>query len=285
MAKIAVFIKTCHGRTSLVWVLKSIEYSLKDVDFRLYISDEEPLNEWKRDLYEELYKQGHHIEIHNSGISCGKARNNLLKKLEDEEFILRLDDDFELGGEFNFSALYKVVNSSDEIGFCSDFEMQVGNNKSVFSGSIRPAGGEFVVSQPKLIKKYHSPFKRYKNESDIRYSLADHTRNLLLIKREVVERVRWNEKLLFRGEHEEFMLSVKEAGYRGAYTPDSIHYHRDDLTNFRTGSNNSIERPGMKQLREVFKEKWGCNKIVTKYPISWYVIEGVRSVLSKSILL
>lgn len=281
--KIAVFIKTCHGRISLIWILYSVKFAFKNVDYRIYISDEKPLDEWKYKLYDKLTKEGHHIEIHKPGISCGVARNLLLDRLNDEELILRMDDDFELGGEFKIEALKTVLNVSDEIGFCSDIERQIGDNKGVKSGSIRPAGGEIIINPPKIIKIFHSPFKVLKRYNNIRYTTADHTRNLILIKRDVVEKVRWNEKIIFQGEHEDFMLSIKEAGFKGSYTPDSIHYHRDDLSFINNQYSNSAKyryRPGEKEKAQELKNKWNCNIIVAKYPFSWYVIETVRRILN-----
>ena len=286
--KVAVLIKTCQGRPSLLWTLESIEYALKKEEYRIYISDEKPLDEWKKGVYDRLNNEGHHIELHESGISCGVARNKLIDQLQDEELVLRLDDDFELGGEFDYAALKTILEMSSDIGFCSDFERQLGHGKGVRSGSIRPAGGDFKIKAPKLIKYFHGPIKRRKKESGIRYSIAEHTRNLLLIKREVFDSVRWSEKLMFQGEHEEFMLSMRDAGYKGAYTPDSIHYHRDDLANFRTLNNTNTTTSGNSQseeelLKEVFMEQWGCNDIVLKYPYLWYVVEAGRRLVAKSI--
>lgn len=283
---LAVFIKTCYGRPSLLWVLDSIQFALKDIDYRIYISDEKPLDEWKIELYDSLKKEEHHVELHDKGIGCGTARNKLVESLREEDLILRMDDDFELGGEFKFKALENVLFASDQIGFCSDYERQIGNSKSVRSGSIRPAGGEIVKSSDKIIKKFHGPFRRFKSVNGYRYAKAEFTRNLLLVKREVFDRVRWNERLKFQGEHLDFMLSIKKAGYSGAYTPDSIHYHRDDLTLFRYYQNTekSIhQRPGDEIMSKVFKEEWGVKDIKTGYPFSWYMLEAARRLISKII--
>ena len=279
-SKVAVLIKTCQGRPSLVWTITSVMQGLKDKDFRLYISDEEPLDEWKERLYDLLAEKGHHIEMQKRGISCCIARNKLLGSLNDEELVLRMDDDFELGGEFRFSSLESIIHSSEEIGFCSDYERQMGNGKNVRSGSIRPAGGNFIVSPPKLIKKFHSPFRKHRHEAGIRYSIAEHTRNLLLLKREVVDKVKWNEQLLFWGEHEDFMMSIREAGYKGAYTPDSIHYHRDDLASYRHSdfeqASSGSKTESDSKIKEIFNARWNCTSIEPKYPVSWYLVEAGR---------
>lgn len=284
-SKTAVLIKTCQGRPSLMWTIYSVIQGLQDKNYRLYISDEEPLDDWKVRVYDYLTGQGHHIEMQERGVSCGLARNRLLDNLNDEELVLRLDDDFELGGEFHYSALEQVLNVSNEIGFCSDYERQIGNGKNVRSGSIRPAGGEFVVSPPELIKKFHSPFRKHRQVAGIRYSLAEHTRNLLLLKRDLLNEVRWNEQLLFWGEHEEFMMSVREAGYKGAYTPESIHYHRDDLASYRNATYQQASSESKvqsdKKIRDIFKERWNCTSIEPKYPLSWYLVEAGRRLVDR----
>jgi hypothetical protein len=282
--KISVMIKTCFGRPSLLWVLDSIKFSLKEVEYRIYISDEMPLDKWKIELYDKLKEEGHHIEVHNNGISCGLARNQLINKLNDEDLVLRLDDDFELGGEFNIRAMQAVLNMSSDIGFCSDYERQLGDNKGVKSGSLRPAGGDFIISPPKLIKRFHSPWKKHQKQDNVRYSLAEHTRNLILVKREVLNTVKWSEDIYFYGEHEEFMLSIKEKGYIGAYTPDSIHYHRDDLALYRDvddGENRAFRRPGELEFRKLLQTRFNCNSIKTKYPSSWYFLEFNRRIISR----
>lgn len=284
-SKVAVLIKTCQGRPSLMWTIYSVMQGLKEEDFRLYISDEEPLDEWKIRIYDFLNEQGHHIEMQKRGISCCIARNKLIDNLNDEELVLRLDDDFELGGEFRFPALKEILNVSKKIGFCSDYERQIGNGKNVRSGSIRPSGGDFVVSPPELIKKFHSPFKRHKQISGFRYSIAEHTRNLLLLKREVLNKVKWNEQLMFWGEHEDFMMSIRDSGYKGAYTPDSIHYHRDDLGSYRhadfeqASSDSKIQSDS--KIKEIFNKRWNCTSIEPKYPVSWYMIEAGRRFMDK----
>lgn len=285
--KIAVLIKTCKGRPSVLWTIHSVTQSLRNQNFRIYIADDIELDDWKIPLYESLKKGGHCIIQIDNALGVGVARNRLLDQLEDEDFILRMDDDFELGGEFNIVALLTVLNASDSIEFCSDYERQFGHAHNRRSGTIRPAGGDIIHTPPKIIKKYHSPLRRYLVHSGIRYSYAEHTRNLLLIKRRVFEKIRWEEGLLFMGEHLDFMLTLKNAGFKGAYTPDSIHYHREDLVNIRyeapesQGANEF--RPGEHERLEVYRRKWNSDQTLTRYPLTWYFIEAGRRLFSSMV--
>lgn len=278
MSETAVFIKTCSGRPSLLWTINSVQFSLKDIDYRLYISDEAPIDKWKKHLYDNLIKDGHYVEIQDAGIACGIARNSLLGAMQGEKYILRMDDDFELGGEFNYSSLVQILESNDEIGFVSDFERQIGRNKGVYSGVLRPGGGRVILKSNKIIKRFDSPFVKYDKVKGVRFKRADFTRNLLLIKRQVFDKISWDEDLLFKGEHLDFMLSIKNAGWSGAYTPDSIHQHRDDLKQFVDSDISVDQTINNKRYYSVFKSKWGVSIVKVHYPILWYFVEFVRRI-------
>ena len=283
--KIAVSIKTCHGRPSLFWALQSIEFGLSNIDYRIYIADEEPLDDWKPELYRNLRDDGHHVEVHEQNISCGAARNKLLTRLQDEKYVLRMDDDFELGGEFSIHAMIEAINVRDDVYFCSDYERQMGDNKGVRSGTLRPSGGTFSFKRKKLIKQFHSPFHSFNTRNGVRYTLAEHTRNLILLKRSTFDHVTWNEALAFEGEHVDFMLSMREAEMKGVYTPDSIHYHRDDLAHYREGFSgyDKSERRGLDQMETELMKRWGVGEVITQYPVTWYAVEFSRRLIAKAL--
>ncbi len=278
MRKIAVLVKTCPGRPSLWWCVFSVLNKLREYDFRLYISDEKPLSNKRKRLYDYLSNKGHFIKVEKSGISCGKARNNLIANLKSENIIVRLDDDFELGGEFNIEPMLSLVEMSDKIGFCADIERQVGNGKSVRSGRIRPYAANLVREGSLITKKFHSPFKSRKEHRKYAYDEASFTRNLLVIPRYALEEVSWDEELIFDGEHLDFMLAMKEHGFTGVYTTESIHNHRDDLNSDERMVNDHARsgKEGKKIMKSVFKKKWGVNNIKTSYPITWYSLEAIR---------
>lgn len=282
MNKTAVLIKTAPGRRSLIWCLAGVEAHFRGRPYRLYISDEEPLDSWKHSLYERLEMEGHCIEVLPGRVGVGVARNRLLGEMQDEIQVLRLDDDFELGGEFCLSALEEVLWRSNEIGFVSDMERQIGAGKGVRSGTLRPGGGQLVIEKMTLIKKFHAPFPRWNKCGNLDYKFAEFTRNLLLVKRLVFSSVTWDEELLFQGEHLDFMLSLKDKGFAGAYTRSSIHLHRDDLANYRESvSGGHGDAEGLKLKARVLEKKWSVEKEKSAYGVSWYVYEGARRIVSK----
>jgi len=257
MFKIAVIIKTTPKRKSLLWVINSIELSLDN--YRLYIADEEPIDDWKEELYEKLKQEGHFIKIWNERIAVTKARNYLISQLQDENYVMRLDDDFELGGEFNIQNMLTLLER-DDIDFCADIERQIGDGKTK-SGQLRIKSGFLSFptdSSPVLeIRKDHQ--WKYSKYGGIRYAKADYMRNLFLIKRECFETVTWNEDLQFSGEHIDFFMELKKRGFVGAFTPDSIHLHRDDLKQASLNIEHEQvwrDKDILIQKKKVFERKW-----------------------------
>lgn len=261
MHKIAIIIKTTPNRKSLIWLLNSIELSLHDVNYRIYIADEEPLDEWKTELYDNLKDQGHFVKIWDKPVAVTIARNHLIDQLQDESFVLRVDDDFELGGEFNIHALLTVLGHND-IDFCSDVERQIGKGKGLRSGDLRVQSANIVLrdNNNPIIKLNKDNRWKYTTHKGINYAKADFMRNLILLKRKCFEFVRWNEDLNFEGEHADFYLSLKKNGLQGAFTPDSIHYHRDDLKYMMIDKNEDSEiRKSLsvnQTVNETFDKKW-----------------------------
>lgn len=267
---IAIIIKTAPNRKSLLWLLNSIELSLCDVSYRIYLADEKPLDDWKIDLYNKLRDQGHFVKIWDEPVAVTIARNDLINQLQEENYVLRVDDDFELGGEFNIHALLTVLEQ-DDIDFCCDVERQIGDGK-IESGKTRIESGYIYFQKNKRpVRKFIKDTSwKYKEVNNIRFAKADYMRNLILLKRHCFEKVAWNENLFFSGEHLDFFMSLKKAGFHGAFTTNSIHLHRDDL---KYQSINILNDKKWKKNDKTnnknieFKNKWGGVPKVSRGPI------------------
>ncbi len=258
---IAIIIKTTPERFSLKWLLLSIEHALSGYTYRLYIADEGPLPDWKNQLYLELKKKGHHVKVWDHQIAVTIARNDLISSLHDEAFVLRVDDDFELGGEFNIDAMLTVLQQED-IDFCCDVERQIGEGKGTKSGETRIESGHVVFRKNKRqIIKFINDFSwQFETYNGVSFAKADYMRNLILLKRKVFDRVSWNENLLFTGEHVDFFLELKNAGFQGAFTPNSVHLHRDDLKQsvIDVQTEKDLRNKQRKTIRnKEFDKKWG----------------------------
>lgn len=265
-SKIAIIIKTTPERKSILWLLNSIELSLKDISYRIYLADEEVIDDWKYDLYNKLIEKGHYVKIWNSSVSVTKARNDLIDHLENEDYVLRVDDDFELGGEYNIHSLLTILESNNDIDFCCDIERQIGEGKNIPSGNIRIESGKIDLhSKTKpVIKIIDDADWNFEISKGVRYAKADFMRNLILLKRKCVRTVKWNENLFFAGEHADFFLSLKKEGFQGAFTPDSIHLHRDDLKYSTVDSQKeSLRRKADREeiRNSEFIRKWGGEPI------------------------
>ncbi|MDD4354247.1 MAG: LAGLIDADG family homing endonuclease, partial [Candidatus Nanoarchaeia archaeon] len=89
---IAVLMTTIARDEILMKVLPSyLQYPVK-----LYLLDQGEETEVKNKYYDELRNQGHFIEYSHKDIGLSGARNYLLSKLEDEEYVFLTEDDIEL---------------------------------------------------------------------------------------------------------------------------------------------------------------------------------------------
>jgi GT2 family glycosyltransferase len=225
--KIAILIKTFNRPHRLVPTVESIRSFCRE-PYRLYIGDDGEISGEVGKLYAELEQQGHEIVRYPRRINVTTARNDLVRRLRDEKFVLRLDDDFNFSGETRLDAMLAVLRARPEIGAISGLERQLGDGKNIRSGAISAKQGHMVLKDGVLYKLSvpHTDWI-YLDAAGVRFAYADFTRNFLLIRREVFGGVRWNEDIVIQGEHTAFMLDLRKAGWALAFTPDSVHLHNE----------------------------------------------------------
>ena len=84
------------------------------------------------------------------------------------------------------NAMITILENSN-YSFCASSERQIGHGKGVRSGALRPSGGLFKKTRNNnLIKYFYSYFTSFELIKGIRFVAAEHTRNLILIKREIL---------------------------------------------------------------------------------------------------
>lgn len=258
--KIAVFIKT-HMREELLQnCINSLQIYL-NWPYRLYVADDSPnITIAKENLYDSLRMQGHFILVLQEYTPVTRARNMLLEFLEDEKYILRLDDDFEVSEETHIKNLVSILEHHPDIGAVSSIERQSGKGKGLKTGDINPWQGYLVKKHNKLFKIY-KPLDdwRYRIIDDVRFAVCDFCRNFLLIKREVFDSVRWDERIFLEREHEDFMLSLREVGWRLAFTPDSVHLHQSDI--IIQHKETYMYKRQIAEGFDYFLQKWKINEI------------------------
>jgi len=283
--QVAVLVKTLLRERPLMHCVESLVAYLPEGWFRLYVADDGPVSEAKESLYEDLSGNGHVIVKLPADTGASKARNILVDKLQDERYVLRMDDDFALCRESNVPAMARILEAEPRLGSIADLERQVGKGKGVVSGGISWNQGFMHVRADGALEKRFMPpsWFRYHDIAGYRVAYCDYTRNMLLLRREVFESVRWEEQLPFTGEHEDLLLQLKSCGYLVGFTPDSIHEHRDDLTvSDGAASNYTKARDRLKVDRtrdDVFRKKWGVTRIVYKQSPVLAVLRRVRRIL------
>jgi GT2 family glycosyltransferase len=223
----AILIKTFNRPHRLLTTVASIREHCKE-PFRLYIGDDGEVTPEVAQLYAGLMAEGHIIKRYESRLNVTTARNDLVRMLGDEAFVLRLDDDFNFSAETRLDAMLAIMRQRPEIGALSGLERQLGDGKKIRSGSISSKQGHMVLRNGVLhkIAVPHTDWI-YQNAAGFRFAYANFTRNFLLIRRQVFDTVSWNEDIVIQGEHTAFMLDLQKAGWALAFTPDSIHLHNE----------------------------------------------------------
>jgi len=271
--KIGVVVKT-FGRDGCIQSLVASLESKMSFDYRFYIADEAPISPSKEELYGRLVSEGHFVYVYKDvkePISVCAARNFLVSKLEEEDYVLRLDDDFLLTDETKLDVLVGILASRSEIGAVSGIERQARGGKRVKADSISPGQGVFMFDSKRslLVRRLLDVNSwHWMSVNGSRFAYANFTRNFLLIKRQVFDRVNWEEQLLIEGEHIDFMLSLQQEGWALAFTPDSIHVHKDPPPEAvaKSYSRARFSRNSNLSMKEVFSEKWGVEKMLTVGP-------------------
>ncbi|MBU9713321.1 glycosyltransferase [Evansella tamaricis] len=268
MKKIAVLIKTHEREKAFFTCIRSVQrhFSNHLIPFRFYIGDDSKVISRKKErLYKRLLNKGHFIQRYSKTIAVTAARNSLLDQLQGESYILRIDDDFELTKETNVPKMMKIIEYDNNIGAVTGLERQIGDGKGIVSGELNEWIGFLNVKSGVLQKKIVpvQNFNFLKTDDGINYAKCDLTRNFILLRREVFQDIKWEEKLTFQGEHVDFLLQLKYSKWDVVFTTETIHSHREDFKfkNDQTYRKKKKEKKKTKMFREVFQEKWGIRKI------------------------
>ncbi len=271
---LAICVKTLMRDGCIQSLVASIE-KFCHIPYRLYIADEMPISISKLQLYERLRAEGHSVHIYDTSVQVHvtTARNEMLEKLQGERYILRLDDDFVFFEGTRVDYLINLLEARAELGAVTGVEIQGFAGKRVLPNQLSPGQGFVQLdSVNKIMVRRLIPVEswHWSIQDGIRFAYADFTRNFLLIRRKVAEQVKWNPALIIDGEHIDFMLRVKEAGWALAFTPDSVHYHLDPpkakVSKLYLRTRNS--RPGHQAMKKEFQRQWGILEImaVSHYP-------------------
>lgn len=280
MAEIAIFIKSMFRDRVLLNCVRSLQKYCDDSKVRFYIANEGKVSNTKQNLFDKLESKGHKVLKLPMGTGASKARNIMLNRLNEEQYVLRMDDDFEFSEETSLEKMKEVLDNNKEIGAIADLERQMGIGKGAFSGEISEWQGDLKLRGSTLIKelKLVDDFD-FEKTDDIKYALCDYSRNMLLIKRELFNDIKWDDSLKFGGEHEDFLLQIKQSRWRLAFTPDSVHLHRDDLNREESTSDYKEKKFENKDTTNLMKDKWDIKTIVIRRPLKSKLKAGLVKVI------
>lgn len=267
MAQIAVLIKTFLREEALLNCVASVRRHFGEGGYRIYVADDGAVGPGKHAEYERLRGEGHVVLELPEGTGASASRNALLARLGDERFVLRMDDDYELTAETDLGGMRRILEAEPWLGAVADLERQIGHGKGAFSGQISDGQGLLLRRDGTLVKKL-VPLHRfeYRTVHGVRFAECGFSRNMLLIRREVFDEIRWEEALPFAGEHADFLLQLQQSRWGLAFTPDSIHLHRDDLGASANPAYNEVKRR-QEQMWRVYRAKWNVTRITVQYPL------------------
>ncbi|ADR20591.1 hypothetical protein MATR_17840 [Marivirga tractuosa] len=281
---IAILIKTYNREKTLFNTLESISKFCKNIEYKLYIFDDSnKISNEKIIYYDKLKCSNHFIYCTESKTSVTAARNFLVQNLEDEKYVLRIDDDFEFNKDTKLEVLISILDFDSRIGVISGIEKQIGTGKGVLNGEISPRQGFFKIEDEVLIKN-NVPVKNWKfnkTNKNHRFSYCDFSRNFLMIRRSVFNDISWDESLPFHGEHEDFMLQIKQSPWKLAFSPDSMHFHREDLS---IEERNKYKEEKMilnkkSDWAKYFYIKWKVKKRKNSYPLLYNLERKLKSII------
>jgi GT2 family glycosyltransferase len=261
--RLAISIKTFLRNDCLFECVQAIRTHV-DLPYRIYVADDGPVDEQKRALYESLRDEGHFVLELPYDVGASAGRNALLEHI-DEELVLRLDDDFIVTEETDLRAMAEILLGVEDLGALSDLERERHGEKGVAAGQISLGQGDLEIRGRSLIRTlYDLDALEYERFGPYRFQRAGFTRNFLLIKREMLEEIRWNERLKIHGEHVDFMLRIqRHPRWDLAFTPDSIHLHAGPPASV-LAEEYRLKRHGRDEKWGVLADEWGIRSISTR---------------------
>jgi GT2 family glycosyltransferase len=244
-------------------VVDSIKKYSRRIDYRIYVLDDGDSDAERDALYADLEKQGHCVLRFPFDIGASAARNAGLQYVS-EPYLLRMDDDFVFTPETRLDRMLAVLEADSTIGGLSGLEIQRHEGRGVTPGETSTGQG-YTEQIGRTLWKIPAALStiQWQRSAGVRFAPCDFCRNFLLLRRELLDEVRWDDRLKIRGEHIDFMLQiVRNTEWQLAFTPDSFH---------ELAGPSAPEQPSDYQgfryrdggYRSILREKWGFDRLRT----------------------
>lgn len=182
-------------------------------DARLYITDNGRENATKNVFYRKLLNEGHYIERLDFNYMWRKAFNEKLGKLQDEKYILKVDDDFYFDKPVTFTDFLE-----------KDLKIGLIGGQVWHSHRNEPSDYVFNVER-KEGDKYLLSLAKHKGGG---YIYCDFVPDFWMARREILPKM--PELPPAGGGHEQFFTQIyeMEKDWKVAYTNEVVAIHEKD---------------------------------------------------------
>lgn len=184
------------------------------------------------------------------GLPAG--RNLLVEKYAKTPYVLIGDDDFLYTKDTNLEALYDLMDVCDLAGGRVKEKGKLRN----YQGFIEFQGDH--LNYTKLTDKDPADMPQEfwdKTKTGTRYKHCDLTFNFAIMKREIFKKALWDENIYVAYEHSDFFISVKNAGFKTAFTPDACVIHKPEHVQIKNIAEYKTYR-SRKSDKKYFFNKW-----------------------------
>jgi len=177
----------------------------------IYIGEQNNRGGFYSDYYSNKYIKGQ-INVLELPYDCGlsKTRNKLVESTN-SPYILLLEDDFEFTDEADIIKMVELMEMDKSIG--------------VVGGKVEqnniPINFEFYPEIKDGILYHKSDGDKYKEYKGIMYKETGCVLNFALFRREVFDKVLWDDELKLR-EHVDFYLRLAQTDWKVIYTPEVV---------------------------------------------------------------
>lgn len=206
LARVAIMVKTFLRDGYLIRTLEGIKQQLPES--KVVIVDDGYESRHKISMYSHLRLNGHSCAWLPFDSGFG-AKANEAVKFCDREYVLIASDDFALGQQHVRADVIRMVQTLDEVSNLDIVSGRVNNNP--YESTLTEKGDQVFEVQG------------YTSEETCAagaYKRCDLTVNYCLIRRTLLDKVRWDDDVkIGGGEHGMFYLDVKRAGGKVAYLP------------------------------------------------------------------
>jgi hypothetical protein len=203
-SRISIGIKTLLRDEKLFKAIDGIRRTMPGA--QIIIADDGEHTEEKDGLYAELIREGHKVILCPYDSGFGYKSNEIVRVL-DRELLLISCDDFDHGPPSVALGIEKMLGVLDKH-----------KELSVVSGRVNERAYEFL-----LLGGHDGDVQEYstgEDDSCVDHYSCDLTVNYSLIRKEVFEKVKWdNDVKIGGGEHAAFFLDLMNSGFNVAWVP------------------------------------------------------------------